>query len=422
MQVGGRHRPPALQPALLPVRHAFHRLGRQPQGTEEAQPPPAARAATVTCLSQLCDKFANEVQRRDRRPQAHGLAIAGQVCSLGRRGSRRRPTGRVQVDEPDRLLRRSAARAGDPRHRHRDVPAPAPFARALAPSPPPSPVRPLRASAQRLLGHAELRGSALTSSAYETIPPTKTSLDPATEVSRAATRPPVHDSRGRKREARARARLEVEHEPSSTGDSRAAVQVLARRCPSSVAPLEALRGRPRALPRPDGDEQIDVDLEVARADRHSRSRRRRRRRPRAPRRRATPPRRRSAATRPGARQRAPAAASTGSASSARVAERSCSSRGRAGQRDHDRMCRRSSTTPAPCPRGRRRRRRPGSVACLRMPRSRHVRPPGAGRRREARLDLRPRAPRRAASSPTGCARPSRPRPCGRRASGRGRRR
>ena len=55
------------------------RVVGEPESAEEPKPFIAVHASAqrVTCLSQLCDKFAHEVERGDRRPRAHRLAVAG---------------------------------------------------------------------------------------------------------------------------------------------------------------------------------------------------------------------------------------------------------------------------------------------------------------------------------------------------------
>ena len=99
----------------------------------------------------------------------------------------------------------------------------------------------------------------MTSFAYATTPPRKTSLEPATDVSRAATSPPVHDSAVAS--VRPRSRHAVEHERldrplvvARRGTSRAARRARASSCVGARLGARL-------------DEQVDVDLEVARADR-----------------------------------------------------------------------------------------------------------------------------------------------------------
>ena len=98
----------------------------------------------------------------------------------------------------------------------------------------------------------------MTALAYATTPPRKTSLEPATDVSRAATSPPVHDSAVASVSPRARQR--VEHDLLDR-PLVAREQVL----------LERLGERALRAPRPRLgarlDEQVDVDLELPRADR-----------------------------------------------------------------------------------------------------------------------------------------------------------
>ena len=164
---------------------------------------------------------------------------------------------RVQVDEPDRLLRRAAARARRSRSRTTATSAPS---RAARPAAIAAAVSAETAPCSRSTSSGTPSAAAFTSFAYETMPPTKTSLEPGTEVSRAATSPPVHDSAVAS--VRPRSRHSVEHDLL---DRRLASRVKRYSASGATkAPLELVRARLGARL----DEEIDVDLEVARADRH----------------------------------------------------------------------------------------------------------------------------------------------------------
>ena len=107
-----------------------------------------------------------------------------------------------------------------------------------------------------VLGHPS--SAIFTSFAYATMPPRTTSLDPGTSVSRAATIPPVQDSAvASVKPARA---AELEHDlrdrPLVLAEEVALERVAQRRCE-----LVAASVRSRL------DHEVDVDLEVARADR-----------------------------------------------------------------------------------------------------------------------------------------------------------
>ena len=201
----------------------------------------------------LCQNAPHEVQRRDGRAP-RGPSRGRRATRTAARGS---PSGalRVQEDEPDRLLA----------------------------VPPPGPATPVTATADvgaersprarchrgRRLGRdgavlgeqlapARRAPAALTSSAYATTPPTKTSLEPGTDVSRAATRPPVHDSAVASVQPAGAAELEhvLLDRPLVARE-----QVLLDRLASAALELVGPRLGARL------DEQVDVDLEVARADR-----------------------------------------------------------------------------------------------------------------------------------------------------------
>ena len=79
---------------------------------------------------------------------------------------------------------------------------------------------------------------AFTASAYETIPPRNTSLEPGTDVSRAATSPPVHDSAVASVSPRSR---QSSSTSSSIGDSVAGEEVAARAARRSAASSASAR-------------------------------------------------------------------------------------------------------------------------------------------------------------------------------------
>src|SRR5262249_24340139 len=111
-----RDDPAAAQIVVLPRDEPSDRLRREPQGAEEAKPFISGHASggAVACLSRLRDKSAHEMERRGRRPRAHRLAVTREREALRELAVR---PGRVQVDEPDRLLLRAPVRARDPRDR-----------------------------------------------------------------------------------------------------------------------------------------------------------------------------------------------------------------------------------------------------------------------------------------------------------------
>ena len=129
------------------------------------------------------------MERGGRRAAAHHLPVAGELGA-----ARLRPVrpGRVHEDEPDGLLlgsRRPGRRRPSRRRRrpHRAARArPAAIACAASAETAPCSLEDRRA--------ARRARSSFTPFAYATTPPRKTSLEPGTLVSRAATRPPVHDS------------------------------------------------------------------------------------------------------------------------------------------------------------------------------------------------------------------------------------
>ena len=161
----------------------------------------------VTCLSHR-----HSVTSRRTRCSAATVARARIVSrSPGRRSSRRelaRRARRVEVDEPDRLLRRAAARPGDAVTDDRDIGA-EPLARAA------------RHRGRGLRRHGAVRLAAASAGT-----PSSACLDlvrvrddrrrgtrrssPGTDVSRAATSPPVHDSAVAS--VSPRSRHSVEHE------------------------------------------------------------------------------------------------------------------------------------------------------------------------------------------------------------------
>ena len=346
------------------------------------------------------------MERRRRSPARgssrgrRGAELAGRaaVRALPRAGRRARPASPA--------CRRRGRRRRSPRpRRRRRARSRAPAAIAAAVSAETAPC-----SASVVRGHAELPALDVVRSTRRRRRGRRRSSRGRT-VSRAATSPPVHDSAVAS--VSPRSRQSVEHElldrPLVRGE-----QVPLERLAQRALELVGARLGARL------DDEVDVDLEVARADRRldavavaagllERARDRRLAR-----------RRRSRSTRrPGGRARA-SSRRTGSVSSARGHSR-CSSRGGPGQDDDDAVAACSSTSPGAVPGeaerdGALRQRR---LLRRRRPRSRRT----AGRSRSAmpardRLDLRlerlvddERAARRRARAA---------RPCGRRASGRAR--
>ena len=96
----------------------------------------------------------------------------------------------VQVHEPDGLLLGAAARPRDARTGDRHVRSEPP----LTPAAMAAAVSGDTAPCSCRMSSGTPSSAILTSFAYATIPPRKTSLEPGTDVSRAATSPPVHDS------------------------------------------------------------------------------------------------------------------------------------------------------------------------------------------------------------------------------------
>ena len=143
-----------------------------------------------------------------------------------------------------------------------------------------------------MLLERSLRGtpssSRFTSFAYATTPPSTTSLEPGTDVSRAATRPPVHDSAVAS--VKPALAAELEHVLLDRHARRGAKSHRSSGGRSAASSASARSSAPGL------DDEVDVDLEVARADRRPRRRRRRRPRRRArarPRTRSTPKKRRT---------------------------------------------------------------------------------------------------------------------------------
>ena len=291
---------------------------REPKAAEEPDlliafdPSGTASHGFVTIL---CQKPPQEVERRDRRAPADRLAVrpVGEldpVRRLGRLGvdvARGRPASRA-CRRPGR--RRRSRRPRRPRRAARARPPP---------SPPPSRPRPRRAARASRAG----RRARAPSPRSRTRRPRRgrRRSSPGTEVSRAATMPPVHDSAVAS--VQPRARQQLEHELL---DGRARPR--AKRCRAS-----ARRAAPSADGLRAGAEQVDVDLEVACADRRVDARRLA---ARLGERRATSdslaPKKRS--TRCAGGSARASTRRTGSVSSARGHSR-CSSRRRPGQHDHD---------------------------------------------------------------------------------------
>ena len=217
---------------------------------------PATLARTaVPCLSRLCDKSAHEVERRDGRAPPDRLAVAGEVEL---RAALAVGPDRVQVDEPDRLLlacrRPGPATPGD---RDRDVGAERARARR-APSRPRSRPRPRRARASISAGTPSSRCLDLVR-VRDDRRREHVARARARRSAAPATRPPVHDSAVASVSPRSRSRSRT----SSAVDRLVAREevALVRRDERALELVGARLGARL-------DEQVDVDLEVARADRH----------------------------------------------------------------------------------------------------------------------------------------------------------
>ena len=366
----------------------------------------------MTALSRLCDKFAaRDAARRRPRAPAHRLAVARQ-----REVDAASPPsgpGRVEVDEPDRLLR--ASRRPGPRSRSPTTATSAPR-RSRAPRAIASAVSAETApcALEQLRRHAELRRLHLVRVGDDRRRGRRRSSPGPTSAAPRRARPCTTRRSRASGRARGRGRARAPR-PGVVGRGE---EVLPRAAPASAASSSSRARLGAGL-----DEEVDVDLEVARADRRLDARRRRRRPPRAPARPPTreTPKKRSTRRSGGSRAREQPPHRLG-LERARPRAR-CSSRGGPGQRRRRRTPSSSSTSAG---------RRPGepdddralghaSPACARPARSRR-RAAAAARRpaRDRRLDLRLQllVDARAAVRPRARA----ARPCGRRASGRARRR
>ena len=180
--------------AQLPARTRRRRRQRaaraRRRGGGDSLPSTLAPKA-VTCLSRLCDKCVrSEVQRADGGPQ-RGSSRGRRAATKSRPALAAGPR-RAEVHEPDRLLLRPAAGPGDPGHRHRDV-RPEPRPRARAPSPRPSRARPRRAPRAPRSGTPS-SASLTPFGVRDDRRRGRRRSSPGTDVSRAATSPPVHDS------------------------------------------------------------------------------------------------------------------------------------------------------------------------------------------------------------------------------------
>ena len=90
MQVLGRHEAPAPELRNLPGRDICDCPAGQPKGAKKPESfiPAHASGATVPCLSQLCDKFANEVEGDRRRPPPNRFAAAPERELVGELAAR----------------------------------------------------------------------------------------------------------------------------------------------------------------------------------------------------------------------------------------------------------------------------------------------------------------------------------------------
>ena len=233
---------------------------RRAQKRRRRSLPATLAGRPVTCLSQLCDKLCRtrlqQVQRGRRSRAARTvsrspgrLKSAAELAARARSRAGRRarpaspPSRRPGPAMPVTATARSAPSrvAGTARHRRRRL------------------GRDRAVLAQHSRRNAELGLPSPRPRTRRSRRGTRRS-SPGPTVSRAATSPPVQDSAVASVSPRSR---QSSSTSSSIGVSRRARRGTPR--PARRTPARARRRAPRA---PGLDEQVDVDLEVARADRH----------------------------------------------------------------------------------------------------------------------------------------------------------